>query len=85
MLSGVHFKRSDMLIRDIIARMRHDGCDGMAGGAARQHRGRQQPTGAADRTDQGTDHHRCRNEHGLSRDKPRGNFQGLPHASFNCF
>ena len=31
MLSETHFARSDMLIRDIIARGRHDGCGGRAG------------------------------------------------------
>ena len=31
MLSETHFPRSDMLIRDIIARGRHDGCGGRAG------------------------------------------------------
>jgi len=31
MLNEAHTKRSDMLIRDIIARMRHDGCGGRAG------------------------------------------------------
>jgi hypothetical protein len=28
MLNEAHVKRSDMLIRDIVARMRHDGCGG---------------------------------------------------------
>jgi hypothetical protein len=32
-LSETHFPRSDMLIRDIIARGRHDGCGGRAGKA----------------------------------------------------
>jgi hypothetical protein len=31
MLNEAHMKRSDVLIRDIIARMRHDGCGGRAG------------------------------------------------------
>jgi hypothetical protein len=31
MLSETHAPRSDMLIRDIIARLRHDGCGGRAG------------------------------------------------------
>jgi hypothetical protein len=31
MLNEAHMKRSDALIRDIIARMRHDGCGGRAG------------------------------------------------------
>ena len=31
MLSETHFPRGDMLIRDIIARGRHDGCGGRAG------------------------------------------------------
>ena len=31
MLNETHAARSDMLIRDIIARMRHDGCGGRAG------------------------------------------------------
>ena len=31
MLNEAHMKRSDMPIRDIIARMRHDGCGGRAG------------------------------------------------------
>ena len=31
MLSETHTAHRDMLIRDIIARMRHDGCDGRAG------------------------------------------------------
>jgi hypothetical protein len=31
MLSETHFKRGDMLIRNIIARMHHDGCGGRAG------------------------------------------------------
>ena len=31
MLNEAHLKRSDMRIRDIIARMRHDGCGGRAG------------------------------------------------------
>jgi hypothetical protein len=31
MLSETHTPQSDMLIRDIIARMRHDGCGGRAG------------------------------------------------------
>ena len=31
MLNEAHLKRSDMLIRDIIARMRHDGCGGRPG------------------------------------------------------
>ena len=33
MVSETHFKRGDMLIRDIIARMRHDGCGGRVGEA----------------------------------------------------
>ena len=33
MLNEAHMKRSDALIRDIIARMRHDGCGGRAGKA----------------------------------------------------
>ena len=33
MLNEAHMKRSDMPIRDIIARMRHDGCGGRAGKA----------------------------------------------------
>ena len=33
MLSETHFARGDMLIRDIIARGRHDGCGGRAGRA----------------------------------------------------
>ena len=46
-----HTEQGNMLIRDIIARMRHDGCGGRAwqGGAAHRHRGRQQPAGAPDR------------------------------------
>ncbi len=39
----------DMLIRDIIARMRHDGCGGRAG----EGRWGQQPTGADDRAGDG--------------------------------
>jgi hypothetical protein len=35
MLNEAHMKRSDVPIRDIIARMRHDGC----GGAAKQNIG----------------------------------------------
>ncbi len=31
MLNEAHMKRSDVPIRDIIARMRHDGCGGRAG------------------------------------------------------
>ena len=31
MLSETHLPHGDMLIRDIIARMRHDGCGGRAG------------------------------------------------------
>ena len=31
MLSEAHLPHGDMLIRDIIARMRHDGCGGRAG------------------------------------------------------
>jgi hypothetical protein len=31
MFSETHAQQSDMLIRDIIARMRHDGCGGRAG------------------------------------------------------
>jgi hypothetical protein len=31
MLNEAHVKRSDMLIRDIIDRMRHDGCGGRPG------------------------------------------------------
>ena len=31
MLNEAHMTRSDMPIRDIIARMRHDGCGGRAG------------------------------------------------------
>jgi hypothetical protein len=31
MLSETHTPQGDMLIRDIIARMRHDGCGGRAG------------------------------------------------------
>jgi hypothetical protein len=31
MLNEAHMKRSDMPIRNIIARMRHDGCGGRAG------------------------------------------------------
>jgi hypothetical protein len=31
MLNEADVKRSDILIRDIIARMRHDGCGGRAG------------------------------------------------------
>ena len=30
MLSEAHMPQSDMLIRDISARMRHDGCGGLA-------------------------------------------------------
>jgi len=45
-----HFKRGDMLIRDIIARMRHDGCGGRAGrDAGEQFHHCQQPAGAAAR------------------------------------
>jgi hypothetical protein len=41
----------DMLIRDILAKMRHDGCRGRPGRveAAHRHRGRQQPALAQDR------------------------------------
>ena len=51
MVNEAHMKRGAMPIRDILARMRHDGCGGCAGegGAAHRHRGRQQPAGAADR------------------------------------
>jgi hypothetical protein len=43
-------KRSDVPIRDIIARMRHDGCGGRAGKVELlTGRGRQQPASAADR------------------------------------
>jgi len=38
MVSETHFKRGDMLIRDIITRMRHDGCGGRAGGGGVAHR-----------------------------------------------
>jgi hypothetical protein len=31
MVNEAHMKRRDMPIRDIIARMRHDGCGGRAG------------------------------------------------------
>ena len=38
MLNEAHLKRSDMRIRDIIARMRHDGCGGRAGKGGAAHR-----------------------------------------------
>ena len=49
MLSETHSKRGDMLIRDIIARMRHDGCGGRAGEleSTHGHRGHQQPADAS--------------------------------------
>jgi len=51
MLPETHYRLGDMLIRDITARMRHDGRGSRAGGgAAHGHRDRQQPSGAADRT-----------------------------------
>ena len=50
MVAETHAAQRAMLIRDIIAKMRHDGCGGgQGGGAAHRHRGRQQPAGAADR------------------------------------
>ena len=33
MISEVHFARPNMPIRDILAKMRHDGCGGLAGKA----------------------------------------------------
>ena len=49
MLNETHTPQRDKLIRDIIARARHDGCGGKPGGAAHRHRGRLQPAGAQDR------------------------------------
>ena len=40
MLSETHLPHGDMLIRDIIARMRHDGCGGRAG-KGREGKGRE--------------------------------------------
>jgi hypothetical protein len=53
MFSETHSAQRDMPIRDIVARMRHDGCGGRTGrgGAAHRCRGRQQPAGAADPAD----------------------------------
>jgi hypothetical protein len=49
-IAETHMAHGEMLIRDIIDRMRHDGCGGRGeGGVAHRHRGRQQPPGAADR------------------------------------
>jgi hypothetical protein len=50
MLNEAHMKRSDVPIRDIIARMRHDGCGGRAGRVELLTgiEGAQQPAGAAD-------------------------------------
>ena len=51
MLNEAHAAQGDMLIRDILKRMRHDGCGGRARTrrVAHRHRGRQQPAGAQDR------------------------------------
>jgi hypothetical protein len=50
MIAETHIAQGEMLIRDIIDRMRHDGCGAArGGGVADRHRGRQQPSGAADR------------------------------------
>jgi hypothetical protein len=50
MVSEAHMKRGAMPIRDIIARMRHDGCGGRAGKAELLTGIEEQPVGAADRT-----------------------------------
>jgi len=47
MMNEVHTAQRDMLIREIIARARHDGCGGREGRVADRHR-RQQPAGAED-------------------------------------
>jgi hypothetical protein len=57
MFTETHAAQGDMLIRDIIATMRHDGCGGRAGqgregGAAHRHRGRQQPASAPEEQDE---------------------------------
>ena len=51
MFSEVHSAQRAMLIRDMIAKLRHDGCGGRTGKAraAHRHRGRVQPPGAEDR------------------------------------
>ena len=51
MFNETHSAQRAMLIRDIIAKLRHDGCGGRAGEAEllNRHRGRQQPAGAPDR------------------------------------
>jgi hypothetical protein len=51
MINEVHTPQRNMLIRDIIAKMRHDGCGGRAGKVEtdHRHRGRRQPPGAEDR------------------------------------
>ena len=51
MVNEVHMKRGAMRSRDIIARMRHDGCGGRAGKVELLTgiRRRQQSPGAADR------------------------------------
>jgi hypothetical protein len=47
---SAHTIQRDMPIREILKRMRYDGCGGRAGGrAAQRYRGRQQPASAADR------------------------------------
>ena len=49
-LNEAHMNRSYMLVRDIIDRMRHDGCGGRAGrDAGEQFHHCQQPAGAAAR------------------------------------
>ena len=55
LISEIYLIDGDMLIRDILDRMRHGGCGGRAGqgGAADRHRGRQQPPGAAHRASGG--------------------------------
>ena len=52
MVNEAHAAWRDRVLRDILKRMRHDGCGGRAqGGVADRYRGRQQPAGAADRAD----------------------------------
>lgn len=48
MVSETHFERGDMLIRDILERMRHDGCGGRTEGRAADRHRWLQPSEAAD-------------------------------------